>query len=302
MSSGNNHNGFQSDNSSNSSTTRGSTMEDCNLVGNDTGFDSRELRVYGRGEVSMAGFNKVLPEAYKDLEQEIQEMGHQFFGYFKGKDYNPAKRYLSDLISFGDERNLHKIMEKLRTYGRLRRKGMFGFVEEKERNHVHVIHDCAFSDGTCRCTWRTQIEPFGKIEPLRTFNKQIFKFTRTDWYDVFVYFFLRKRGDREIFIRGVSGKQPSIGKYISSPIYLTILILDLYLQISWYDGPKSITLGDRWYEAKIGSAVVSVSKKDKEIKELVEQLLCLVTMKFMAKNPQKCESGNTFARKRKRYY
>ena len=72
------------------------------------------------------------------------------------------------------------------------------------------------------------------------------------------------------------------------------------LTLNWYDGKKSITLGDKWYEAKIAGAIVSVN--DKVTKDLVEQLLCHVTMKFMAKNPVKQENSATYGRKRRRYY
>ena len=38
---------------------------------------------------------------------------------------------------------------------------MFGFSVEDD--HIHVIHDCAFSDGTCRDVWRKQVESIGEI-------------------------------------------------------------------------------------------------------------------------------------------
>ena len=72
------------------------------------------------------------------------------------------------------------------------------------------------------------------------------------------------------------------------------------LTINWYDGKKSITLGDKWYEAKIAGATLSVN--DKATKELVEQLLLHLSMKFMARNPKAVESMATSNRKRRRFY
>lgn len=201
---------FFGNNSRDNQQAGNSTMEVVDLVGINSSVDTRELRTFGVGEVSMGQFAKMLPEAYKDLEQEIKEMGNQFFEYFNGKDTNTARRYISDVILYRNSDQLYSIVGKLCDYGGLRRTGMFGYSVEED--HIHVIHDCAYSDGTCRCRWRKQVESIGEIKPMRKENKSIWKFKRTDWYDVFIYFFLRKRGDRKVWIRGISWRPPSIGK------------------------------------------------------------------------------------------
>lgn len=171
--------------------------------GNDGGMSFSS----GRRDVTMAHFARRNQEAYQDLVQEVQEMGDIFMEYVTGKIINGSWRYITDVITFRSERELHKIMDVLCRYGRSRRNGMFGF--SVEADHVHVIHDCSFSDGTCRDIWRKQIESIGEIKPLRKEIKPIWKFTRTDWYDVFIYFFLRKRGARQIWIRGEGWKTPT---------------------------------------------------------------------------------------------
>ena len=160
-----------------------------------------------RHYLSMAKFARTNQQAFKDLESEIQEMGNKFFDYTNGKIINSSWRYISDVILYRNSRQLSEILQVLCNYGRSRLNGMFGFSVEDD--HIHVIHDCAFSDGTCRDVWRKQVESIGEIRPSRKENKSIWKFTRTDWYDVFIYFFLRKRGTRKIWIRGESWKAPS---------------------------------------------------------------------------------------------
>lgn len=160
-----------------------------------------------RRNVSMAMFARTNEEAYKDLAKEVQEVGHQFFRYVNGETINSSWRYITDVLLYRDSEQLNRYLHCLFNYGRTRSNGMFGI--SVEHNHIHVIHDCSFSDGTCRCVWRKQVESIGEIKPLRKEAKPIWKFTRTDWYDVFIYFFLRKRGTRQIWIRGENWQVPS---------------------------------------------------------------------------------------------
>lgn len=161
----------------------------------------------GRRDPSMAQFAEVSGEAFADLAEEIEEMGNIFFDYVNGKTIKGTWRYISDVFLYRDEQSLHRAVEVLRGYGRTRRDRMFGFSVEDD--HIHIIHDCSFSGGHCRDIFRKQMEPHGSFGPTRTENKPIWKFTRTDWYDVFVYFFLRKRGTREIWIGGKSWQKPT---------------------------------------------------------------------------------------------
>lgn len=166
-----------------------------------------ELRAGRREQVTMAELARKNPEAYQSMAQKIQEMGNIFLEYVTGKDIPGAWRYVTDVILYDSKRNLDKILGILCTYGGARRQGMLGFSVEPD--HVHVIHDCAFSDGTCRHAWRKQVEPYGTFKPVRKQVKPIYKFTRTDWYDVFQYFFLAKRGTRKIWARGKSWEAPT---------------------------------------------------------------------------------------------
>lgn len=177
------------------------------VVDANSGTDQRKCATNERGHPTMAQFAEKNGQAFDDLAEEIEEMGNIFFDYVTGKTIKGAWRYISDVFLFRDGGALSATLEILRRYGRTRRDRLFGFSVEDD--HIHIIHDCAFSGGHCRDVFRKQIEPFGSFGPTRTENKPIWKFTRTDWYDVFVYFFLAKRGDRQIWIGGKSWKTPT---------------------------------------------------------------------------------------------
>nr|QVW56818.1 MAG: nonstructural protein NS1 [Aegithalos caudatus ambidensovirus] len=167
---------------------------------------------YGNGprSIGMGRIAEVNKEVYNTLVTQIFEMGNIFFQYVNGETIKGTWRYITDVFLFREYGTLPNVLEELRRYGRSRRNGMFGF--SVEIDHIHIIHDCAFSGGHCRDVFRKQIEPFGEFRPARSINKPIWKFSKSDWYDVFKYFFLEKRGTREIWIRGESWKEPSDGK------------------------------------------------------------------------------------------
>lgn len=184
---------------------RESSCEPSGLV--DYNFVFNENRADGGSDVSMAKFAQSDDETYDRLAEEIKKMGTDFLGYFRGSFVKNSWRYIADLVLYRNNEDLRNILRVLCRYGKSRRNGMFAYSVESD--HVHVIHDCSFSGGYCRCIFRREIQPYGIIEQHRTTNKSIYKFTDTDWYDVFVYFFCRKRGERKIWIRGESGKIPS---------------------------------------------------------------------------------------------
>lgn len=160
--------------------------------------------------VGMARIAEADAVAFNILAKEVEEMGRVFFNYFTGEDAIVTRRYLSDVFVYRDASILPEILGILRRYGESRRSGMFGYsVEDK---HVHIIHDCTFGGSWCRDIFRKQIEPFGHFKSARKQNKPVWQFTRIDFYDVFIYFFLRKRGDRKIWARGESWEAPTDGK------------------------------------------------------------------------------------------
>lgn len=172
----------------------------------------RELGPRGSSYTTMAQFFKSDVEGYNVLAEEIEKVGRPFFDYFNGKTINNTGRYISDVFLFRGRRERDRTLEILCQYGGSRRNGMFAYSVESD--HIHIIHDCTYSGRNCRCTFKEKIEPFGNFGPDRKYNKPLHEFTRTDWYDVFVYFFLAKRGARNIWFRGKNWEVPSDAKLV----------------------------------------------------------------------------------------
>lgn len=155
---------------------------------------------------TMAFFEKYNNEAFKDLAKEIYQMGSNFFNYVNKQIGISSRRYVSHVIPFRNDQQADRIVQVLQSFGRTRSNGMFGFSVDK--GHIHIIHDCAWSDNSCRCQFRKQIEPFGGVKPNSKEVKPMWKFTITDWYDVFLYFFIRKRGTKNLWAGGTSWTEP----------------------------------------------------------------------------------------------
>lgn len=160
----------------------------------------------GKYEISMGRLAASRPEAYERLAKEVEEMGRGFLEYFRGPFVKGSWRYVTDVVCYDSDDALERLLGCLRAYGRRRLNGMFSF--SVEPGHVHVIHDCNYSAGCCRCVWRREASVFGNIKPASRRAKYIYAFTRNDWYDVFLYFFVKKRGTREIWCRGESREVP----------------------------------------------------------------------------------------------
>lgn len=192
------------------------------LVGDNTSLDSNEWepREYTEPrksidarKASMAYFLRNDAEGYKLLAEEIDKVAKTFLDYTCGRESNELTgRYLSDVFLFRGRRQLDEALDILCQYGESRRRGMFGISVEED--HIHIIHDCTYSAGCCRCTFKEKIRPLGEFGPNRRYNKPLWKFTRTDWYDVLIYFFFAKRGTRKVWFRGKSWEVPTDGKLL----------------------------------------------------------------------------------------
>lgn len=157
--------------------------------------------------ISMAQFAKADTEAFEDLAAEIESVGRDFIQYFRGEVSSRTRRYLSDVILYRGDEQLQELISTLFEYGESRTNGIFGFSVEDD--HIHVIHDCSYGGNYCRCVFRQKVKPSGELTKARKFNRPIWAAGLTDWYDVFIYFFLAKRGTRNLWIRGENKGHPS---------------------------------------------------------------------------------------------
>lgn len=164
-------------------------------------------------EESMGQISKYLGEDFKVFLEEFQEMGSEFFRYFHGENKFNTRYFIRDVfITNSDEFN-NRILEILHGYGSIRREGLFGFSAEFNKGHVHIIHDCSFSGGMCRCVFKKRCKAFGRFAKGRRYKKSCYEHSISDWYSTFNYYYLQKRYERALYIDGTSRQLPTNGKY-----------------------------------------------------------------------------------------
>lgn len=172
---------------------------------------------WGMGDIA-----KCTDQGFSILAKEIEEMEPRFFRFVLGENIKSTRRYLADVFVYNDIGYLPTIIDTLCEYGSTRRSGFFGFSVEERDGHIHIIHDCSYHSGTCRDIFRERILQYGFFKSRRFTSKPVFKFTRSEWYDVFLYYFVRKSGTRKIYVLGEDCKVPDYGK--------SLLILYIIIQ------------------------------------------------------------------------
>nr|QOD39556.1 NS1 [uncultured densovirus] len=99
-----------------------------------------------------------LAKSSKDLEQQYWK------GFKKRCDrvlrelQNSDGQLVRDVFRFEDPRELQDFLNCVQRDGHYRR-GLLQIC--REDSHVHVVHDCNFSNGTCRCDWWKKAKTYG---------------------------------------------------------------------------------------------------------------------------------------------
>jgi len=153
----------------------------------------------GRGECKYRGIRslrEVDPENHARLAEELATMGSHFVRRLNGKSWESTSRFFSDVFVYNNDRERLGMEQLLSNAGANYRRSLFWFVTDIDANHIHLIHDCAFSNRSCRCAWRGEIiAKFpGAVKQAIGKRRFISQFTVDDWLDVFIYYCLRKWG------------------------------------------------------------------------------------------------------------
>lgn len=115
--------------------------------------------------------------------------------------FDEKSRYIQNIILTSD----NSVFEYLLQAGNNYTGQLFFVIEELFKGHIHVIHDCAYANGSCRCRWRRNKILAGKIKGRSRFNRSEFVAGRTkaDWENIIQYYVLHKWTQRhEIWIEG----------------------------------------------------------------------------------------------------
>lgn len=139
-------------------------------------------------------------EAYEEMVGELQRMGCDWVPRLVQLFQYSTSRYLADVILYQTPEECNKIREYLSRVGEHHSGQLFLYSHDPEKRHIHVVHDCKWSDRSCRCSWRRNLV-YGIRKQSLQYNRPIRFINEQGWYDVYIYYILAKRSDREIWIR-----------------------------------------------------------------------------------------------------
>lgn len=148
------------------------------------------------------------PETYKKLANIVQEVTGRYTRAIMRAKQKSTKKYISNVVVYRDDQHRQRILQKLR-------RDLLGypgdiFIWTDEGDHIHIVHDCAFSNGTCRCRV-LEGEDFrtGTRKPLRRI-KRIQELDEIDWTNVIIYFVLGKwSSETQVWLNGRLQRPPS---------------------------------------------------------------------------------------------
>lgn len=140
-------------------------------------------------------------EMFGSLEEELQgwyrDMSRQFREAYKGD----TRKYVADvLLTRNDECNDGALGQLLK-YVSERKSGFLGYVDDGD--HIHIIHDCSYSQRTCRCRFKEVLQQFGVFKSNERFVRSLSSVEATDWRRILLYYFLSKRGIKQLSNQGV---------------------------------------------------------------------------------------------------
>lgn len=133
-----------------------------NISGDDSGLlesNSRECEgMHGGFELDNAlrlrEIRQYHPEDYKDLEEQLQAVVGRYVRRIAQQNIPSTRRYLSDVILVHSPSDRGRLRGWLSECGSAFPGGFFIWVDEGD--HFHVVHDCPWSNGSCRCRWRQE--------------------------------------------------------------------------------------------------------------------------------------------------
>lgn len=160
------------------------------------------------GPCRLRYIKRIEPEAFAKLEILREQVVGRYVRAILDQGFSPTRKYASDVYIYRDDEQRTRMLRRLNEHavgypGRL-------LLWTNEGDHLHVVHDCAFSNGQCRCYF-AKTEDFRRNvrNPMRRI-KFLTEMDELDWTNVFLYFVLSKREvNTQVWIGGRLQRSPS---------------------------------------------------------------------------------------------
>lgn len=153
------------------------------------------------------------PQTYQQLANSLQEVTGRYINRIMRIKQNSSKKYISNVLVYRNDQHRQRVLKRLRTSLLDYPGDIFLWVDEGD--HLHIVHDCAYSNGTCRCRV-LQGEDFRGYarKPMRRI-KSIRDLDEIDWTNVILYFIMGKRScEAQVWLDGRVQRPPSSSEIV----------------------------------------------------------------------------------------
>lgn len=133
---------------------------------------------------------KRYPEDYKQLDDQAKGLAGNQVAAIGRQQFSPTRRYLSNIVLVRSSDH-HSAVIRILERDVVDFRGKF-FIWADEGDHIHVVHDCAYPGGQCRCKIMQYPEIRGSLQkPLRRI-KYVSELDEIDWTNILLYFGVSK--------------------------------------------------------------------------------------------------------------
>lgn len=153
------------------------------------------------------------PEDYQELGDILQGLVGNQVAALGRQNFGPTRRYLSNIVLIRSAEQHREVIRILRGQV-LDHPGKF-FIWTDEGDHVHIVHDCAYPSGQCRCRILQHEVIRGSLQkPLRRI-KYATELDKTDWTNVLLYFGVSKwPSQSQVWIGGRLQRSPDYDQVV----------------------------------------------------------------------------------------
>ena len=138
-------------------------------------------------------------QTYKALVDLYGDLANNLLKRLDDKEWSTAGFNVQTIIITNNSRDADVLHSYLLDEGQAFKRRLFMFVSDG--NHHHVIHDCPFSSGQCKCKWKKNI-PIGNPLPGYGDPKLFTRWDFTDFAYNIAYFIYNKPGRKEVYFKG----------------------------------------------------------------------------------------------------
>lgn len=91
---------------------------------------------------------------YQIVEEELQPLVGRYIRGITRQNIPSTRRYISDVVLVDSPEERRRLRGWLSGCGPSYPGGLFIWVDEGD--HFHIVHDCPWSNGSCRCKWHQE--------------------------------------------------------------------------------------------------------------------------------------------------